>query len=282
MKFLTLFFPLLFFSCVTPDEKTGEAKHPSLLEISKLSDIEEKILAKATRHDLVVFDIDYVLFAPKDKILRPCGEAGNLRKRFFDELKRKIEKKKGLDFQDHLMLMQEQASFEAVHPQFPLFHKKLNALNIQTVALSHNKNIQQNSKKSLIHLYNERLKTLGHKFSFEKEKISLKNGTFYKGVIFTEGADKGEVLKNFIHNLEEKPKRIFFVDDRIKWLHSVSKACQELGIDFLGFHDTELLKKDEAINSIVAGKQFEVLFNEKKWLSDEEAKLRGCISSKKP
>lgn len=58
---------------------------------------------------------------------------------------------------------------------------------------------------------------------------------YVEGVIFVGlKNDKGETLMRLLSQLNHKPKKILFIDDKEKNLHSVSAACKKRGIPFIG------------------------------------------------
>lgn len=58
---------------------------------------------------------------------------------------------------------------------------------------------------------------------------------YVEGVIFVGlKNDKGETLMRLLDQLGHKPKKILFIDDKEKNLHSVSAACEKRGIPFVG------------------------------------------------
>jgi hypothetical protein len=59
---------------------------------------------------------------------------------------------------------------------------------------------------------------------------------FTKGIIFVgENNDKGKVLVQFLKALKLKPKRVVFVDDKVKNVKNVEAALQKEKLPFLGF-----------------------------------------------
>lgn len=58
---------------------------------------------------------------------------------------------------------------------------------------------------------------------------------YVEGVIFVGlKNDKGETLMRLLDQLGHQPKKILFIDDKEKNLHSVSAACKKRGIPFVG------------------------------------------------
>lgn len=59
---------------------------------------------------------------------------------------------------------------------------------------------------------------------------------FKSGIIFTCRLSKGRVLKEFLSQIDFKPEKIIFVDDRLANLQSVAEYCQKAGLEFCGVH----------------------------------------------
>ena len=117
------------------------------------------------------------------------------------------------------------------------------------------------------------LRTLG--IPFKDELPELTKGKSYEyamGVIETEYPAKGPVLKELLSSLVTHPKKIVFVDDRMKQIKSVDDACRELGIPCTAFHYIPLANAPQ-LNEKIADYQLSTLVNEHRWVSEREAHL---------
>ena len=89
---------------------------------------------------------------------------------------------------------------------------------------------------------------------------------------------KGEVLRAFLEYARISPEKVIFVDDREENVKSLEEVCQERGIEFLGFHYTEV---ENRFFASFDGKriryQFDVLEKSGRWLSDQEAASRRAL-----
>ena len=61
-----------------------------------------------------------------------------------------------------------------------------------------------------------------------------KPGIYIDGIIFSGNYDKGEMLINWLKQSKYRPKKIIFIDDKLKNLHSVEKALHNRDYPFIG------------------------------------------------
>ena len=97
---------------------------------------------------------------------------------------------------------------------------------------------------------------------------------FEQGVLLTNNVSKGSVLKAFLDYRQYKPNQIIFVDDRMDYVESVRDTATEASIPYFGIQFTAAEVQKSDLCKERAALQFEVLFKERKWLSDEEADTR--------
>jgi len=93
-----------------------------------------------------------------------------------------------------------------------------------------------------------------------------------KGVIFSASTPKGIVLKAFLKHINWKPKRIFFIDDNSRFMKSMEKAANALGIEFIGFLYSGAYQVESTFDLNVARLQSTYLNEHGKWISEKEAK----------
>lgn len=280
MKYLLAF--LLFIYNV-------EALEQSNIHIVKtVAEIESYIKDHYDDQTCIVFDVDYVLITGKDKIFRPCGEKKGLRKQLFNSLKEKTLNKykiidgKKIPLYEYLMnVLIFMTKNECVDSQLASFIVKLQK-KFPVIALTHNESgpiglISSQSTKKI-----NDLKEIGIEFKnafFCPERIILnqvssKEGlypVYDKGVLFTNGVKKGEVLKAFLISQNYKPKKLIFIDDRKEYLESVNNALNSLGVSFIGLHFTQLIDREQKIEKALAEYQFNFLLENEIWLDDELA-----------
>jgi hypothetical protein len=123
----------------------------------------------------------------------------------------------------------------------------------------------------------DRLRQNGIIFSFEnlyKRVLWSDNAGYDSGVIFSGRRSKGDALRYFLDNIAKyKPQRIVFVDDNVAWLKSVNSMCEQMGINFVGFHyKAAVFDKDEELCPEVAKFQLQMLYEKGVWMDDDEAR----------
>jgi hypothetical protein len=76
-----------------------------------------------------------------------------------------------------------------------------------------------------------------HCFSVPSETPTL----YTNGVLFTgEYNKKGEIFVRFLSLIEQKPKKILFIDDKLNHVEEVGRAVEKLGIEYTGIHFTAI------------------------------------------
>lgn len=76
-------------------------------------------------------------------------------------------------------------------------------------------------------------------------------GKYTHGIFFCGDGDKGESLIELFMRLNYWPKKVVFTDDKYKNLHSVEKAVEAHGIEFVGIHYTYLGDKVKNFRLVV-------------------------------
>jgi len=104
----------------------------------------------------------------------------------------------------------------------------------------------------------------------KKEKMYFETGSFYnKGILFTNGINKGKVLENFFKKIDFYPKSIVFIDDKLHHLNEVKNFCSNSNIKFLGFRYGYLDEKVNNFDKTISDIQYK---NLKNIISDKAAK----------
>jgi len=61
---------------------------------------------------------------------------------------------------------------------------------------------------------------------------------YYKGILFTNGYPKTEVLGDFLHETNYVPSKIIFIDDHLEYVESLNRFAIKKEIPFQGYHYT--------------------------------------------
>jgi len=97
----------------------------------------------------------------------------------------------------------------------------------------------------------------------------MNNSLFYHGILFCgDGIDKGELLVEFLKEMDKMPHRVVFIDDKMHHVLSIEKALAKLNIDYVGIRYSGSDERFKNLDRRIADVQFD-LFN--KILSDEQA-----------
>ena len=239
----------------------------------------ETIVDNSDENTLVIFDVKTVLITAKDLILSPIYKTQF--KKLKEEMNAHLSQER-IEILYGILLAQQKS--ELVEGKILEILTKIKSKNIKSIALTSGKTGKFGYIKKREDLRINVLKELGIDFSFSYptiETITFNNITninvsrppmYKKGILFTSNAEKGIVLKEFYNKEKIFPKKIVFVDNQLKNLHSVGKFCQAANIEYIGIHYTNVVnRKILPLNEKVAKYQFEILAKENKWLSDAEA-----------
>ncbi|HJK85368.1 MAG TPA: DUF2608 domain-containing protein [Candidatus Megaira endosymbiont of Stentor roeselii] len=248
-----------------------------IVQASSVNDIKTYTSQFDGKDTIVLFDLDYVLITPQDRVLRYAGEENNYHSKHFQAILKNFQGKEIALGKDKEVPMAEYlisqilftSKFELVSPDMPNFINELDK-KMTVVGFTANSSGKYGIVQNEAELHLSRLNSLGYHF---KDNGDLLKGEFpecISRVIFTNKADKGKVLLGFLKQLNKNYKNIIFVDDRLKNLISVQNILKDYKINYLGIHYTELKDKNEVLNQDIADKQFEVLARKHIWLSDEE------------
>ena len=248
-----------------------------IVQASSVNDIKTYTSQFESKDTLVLFDLDYVLFVPRDRVLRYAGEENNYRSKHFKAIFKDFQGKEIPLGKDKVPMAEylisqilSSSKVELVSLDMPNFVNELDSKKMAVVGFTANSSGKYGIVQNEAELHLSRLSSLGYHF---KDNGDLLKGEFPEcifRVIFTNKADKGKVLLGFLKQLNKNYKNIIFVDDRLKNLTSVQNILKDHEINYLGIHYTELQDKNEVLNQDIADKQFEVLARKHIWLSDEE------------
>ncbi|WP_417904854.1 DUF2608 domain-containing protein [Candidatus Tisiphia endosymbiont of Micropterix aruncella] len=254
-----------------------------IVQASSVNEIKTYTSQFDGENTLVLFDLDYVLFVPRDSVLRYAGEKDNYRSKHLKAIFKDFQGKEivlngcKVPMEEYLTSqILSSSKVELVSSDMPSFVNELDSQKMTIVGFTANSSGKYGIVQNEAQLHLSRLKSLGYHF---KDNDDLLKGYFpecISRVIFTNKTDKGKVLLGFLEQLNKNYKNIVLVDDRLKNLISVQNVLKDKDpqINYLGIHYTELKDKNEVLNQDIADKQFQVLSQEHIWLSDDEAQAR--------
>ncbi len=247
-------------------------------QIIKTSDF--NFIVEATKNvdqnTLIVFDVDEVLFQPKDQVLRAKFQ------QFIDKFEKIVHNMSHPENQvDYHSLILLKRQISPVNDGFINLIANLQNDNIKVVALTHCLSGEFGNIKSVADWRLGELQNIGYNFVHSwpnlDEQILETNSAenveslplFKQGVLFTNGTPKGLVLEAFLRYSGYVPNKIIFVDDLAVNIASVSEAAVRLNVEYIGI---EYVAADELETAPLNEKRAEVqlrkLISEREWLND--------------
>lgn len=249
---------LLFFSVLTP-------LRAEILEIHKL----EEVLPFVDKDTLVVLDIDDTLMVPAQMLGGDCW--------FRHTMKQLLTE--GLSFEEALAyvlpqytLQQHKLEVKAVEDNTATVVHELQRKAGEVIALTTRSNI-------LIYRTIEQLKSLDIDFTRkplydEKTHLATDFELYYiEGILSTEVRHKGEALMKVCERFNYMPKKVLFVNDKLKYVLQLDETFEELGIPYYGFryagadvltsqYDPQIAKVQEKyFNKIISNEDATLILN---------------------
>lgn len=225
---------------------------------------------------LVIFDLDDVIMYVKDQIFHTRNKEYLLK--LDRELLQRMSEEEIMKLRLIAILSRQNC---LVDQRIIETLRYLNQKGINTIALTHCGTGKKGAIQSREDLKIRELKDLGIDFSILNNlddnrfpEIISKDGEplLKSGIIFTGGAEKGEILTTVLSKMHTHPKKIIFIDDKIANIHSVENVAAKNDIEYVGIEYTAIKDDNfEKLNKERADLQFNVLEKEHKWLSDIEA-----------
>jgi len=216
-----------------------------IFEGNKISDVDKYI----DKDSIVVIDIDNTIA----RVVPPGIEPWITYKTF--ELKKKgLNHKEAFDLVLCMFMIISKATKLLPIGNSPAFIQKLQKRNIPTIALT-------NRSIPIINRTIKRLKKIGIDFSknslyHSDMNLELTHAAKYShGIIFTGSNDKGKMLFLFFKKIGyTPPKKIIFINDRMKNVKSVEKATEEHNRKFIGLRINIMDKEKEEFDAIATEK----------------------------
>ncbi len=270
------YFVVLFYLCISAHLASAK-----IIETADIKKIETE-LANLPQGSLVTFDVAGVLFWPKDQIFIHNDKKEY--KKYIAALKIKYGDEKANKL---ISIILKERQMILVDDNMPSLISSLQARGVKTVALTSGYTGNFGKIKKRENLRIKTLKKLGIDFSgsFPDKKLTLTEekhsstanpvSIFKKGILFASRNDKGQILKLFLDQISYTPNKIVHIDNSKSRIKEVENYAASAGIEYLGIifiKDRETLSKK--LDTKTADKQFEILENEKTWVSDE---IANCI-----
>jgi hypothetical protein len=260
-----------------------------ITEIVCLMDIRET-LEQSGPDTLIVFDIDEVLVTSKDRFFHPLSEKMilDLTKQEMglaktEEEQKKIEEKLSIGLTETKRVLIEKLSPDLLRA---LNRKKMKAIGLTSFPSGRFGKIPQLEKWRVDHLTGLGLdfsiffpQLQRHEFSSLK-KPSLPPPLFEKGILFSRGYSKGDVLLAFLDLIHWKPHKVIFIDDLLENLRMMSLSLKARHIAFQGYHYRGAEIESHPLDKESIELQFRHLMHQACWLSDENIHTNGMLKTK--
>lgn len=247
----------------------------AIYSIDSIAEAKKSLLA-LTEQDLAIFDVDDTLIAYKDSLLRPCSTLtlGWLMLKNSSKITPEL-------YNELTSVIFDEAKKDVIEKETPLIIHEMQQKKIKTIALTaatagamgHITKFEEARVKELQEFdidFDHPFPGVVH-IDFEEYKTK-NNPAFFQGILFSDNFGKARVLLSFLDKVQFHPKKVVFVDDKLKNLVEVEDALTERGIDFVGFHYKGAEKLPCKADRAVFDLQIQTLETEKRWISDEDAK----------
>ena len=252
-----------------------------IIEVQDAKMIGTKI-SELKKGDMVLFDVRDVLFRSTDQVL--THEHKSVFKQKFVEIEEKLGKDEAIRLRSIVLTSYKPV---LVDNEMPKIIREAQKSGIIAFGLTSGKTNEYGIIKNRADLRIKMLKDFGIDFSKSMDlpyislgdaadENSFENGNsiFKDGVIFASRLPKGEILGRFLKETKLKPSKIIFVDNQLKNINLVAEKCNDLGIEYVGIYFTKSSKKPHTyLDQNIVDKKFDILLNQDKWISDEDAKV---------
>ena len=271
--FSIMFMSFVFFGC----NERSEIKM-----MDNVGAIQKEVLENSDKNTLVIFDCDDVLITMNDQIFRIKNQ--EVVKKCLKSLEKTMPEdliQKTIENYWSISLLQGQRKI--IDPKMPEFVRNLQNNKIKTIVLTGvpTAGTLGNIESMATWRVND-LKNFGYDFSTSFKTLQYKKFTelsktnppvYDRGILFSCGATKGQILESFLKYAHIKPSKIVFLDDRMSNIKSVQETVERLKIKFVGINYTgqENFKFDRSLSEERVKFQLKMLKEKGKFLSDIQA-----------
>lgn len=250
-----------------------------IVEAPNLERFENEI-QNVDEHSLVLFDVDDTLLISKDLVLRRSS------REIWNKCRKEILCNPALVSQEKnangFLIGQifSKMEYEVVDPKVIDIIDSLQKKGIRTIALTNMATGKIGTINAMEDWRVDHLKKHNIDFSLAfpqfkevsfKVDQSEKFAIFKQGLLCTNAQEKGPVLAAFLETIEWRPSKVLLIDNDLDYLKSVEAALGNLGIEFIGFHYTEMKRRACVVDEDLAKYQIAHLAKTDEWLSDSEA-----------
>jgi hypothetical protein len=250
-----------------------------IVRVEKISEIHQ-LLLEIKEDNLIVFDVDDVIFSTEDHFAHPYGYLTFV-KLTNQALNSASTDKEKEEIMRKVSLSQLLARRLLVEEDMPQFIRNLQDAGIKIIALTNFPRGQYGAISRTEAWRIEQLKSFGIDFSrafpdemhgefHEMAQPGLAPPLFEKGILFSNGHPKGEVLTTFFKKNLLSPSKVIFIEDLLHHHNSVESSLRSLKISFIGIHYTGANKYFGVCNEGLLRYQFDHLLSTETWISDKQ------------
>jgi hypothetical protein len=265
-------------------------------EIRQTADLQviKREIFASPKDTLVIFDTDFVLIVPSDEafILSVTDEGQNVLNQTYEDLGERLTPEYVEEMQSIVMRTKP---WRPVTPDTPKIFNEIKNKGYKLLGLTSGGTGAFGNMRSLEKWMVQELKDID--IIFDKSFINAKPGSLDQyipniskhyakarhvclpasedGIIFTCMASKAEVLEAYLQFSHLKPKKIIFVDDRLKHVETVADFCKKNNIEYVGYEYTAIKEqaKHLKLNLRRFKLQYKILELTKTWLNDDQADM---------
>ena len=263
-------------------------------EIRQTDDLQviKREIFASPKDTLVVFDTDLVLISPSDEafILSVTDEGQNELDKTYNDLWARLSPH---DVEELQSIVMSTKPWRPVTPDTPQIFNEIKNKGYKLLGLTSGGTGAFGNMRSMEKWMVKSLKDVD--IVFDKNFINAKPGSLDQyipsinkhyakarhvcfpaaedGIVFTCMASKGEVLEAYIQFANIKPKKIIFIDDRLKHVETVAAFCKKFNIEYIGYEYTAIKEqaKHLKLNPRRLSLQYKILELTKTWLNDAQA-----------
>lgn len=248
-------------------------------KIFHLADIEKEIQHPETT--LVVFDVDEVLITTEDQFIHPY--AWDLTYTIANRFKSQLTDPDEIDqFLSLCYLLPRRILIES---ETPSFIQKLQSKGVKVIGLTACQTGKLGKIEKVENWRADDLDSFGIDFSPsfpDAKSLVLKklqspkdpSPLFMKGILFSKGFKKGEVLQTFLEEVGFKPSKIIFIDDLQENLLSVKATLEKMKVPHVVIEYTGASRHFKPLDKDLVEFQLTHLFHHQEWMNDAQAKTK--------
>lgn len=259
-------FKLIFFLLLVPSLVFAKSE---IISISSPNEI-ARIMDKADpKDDLIIFDIHNVILTYKSNLLKPCGQS--MIDAFFAKFNDDADKRWAME--KAILLQREDLLIDK--DTIKLINRYISKLNNFIFLSSYPIESQfNNTDMELFRVKELRNHGINMDNTIFQARHNVNNNkaenfSIFDNVIFCANNTKAAGLLGLLRLAKFRPKRVYFIDDRLKNLQQVMEACETLGINFTGLYYAYAQSIPCTLNYETASAQLHHLNTTHVWLEED-------------